>query len=74
MKTRIVGHPTAAFHIESRIRELEAMRERYIAYQDDRVREQDLHACWDVAIDIGLTDYEIKGLRFALDAITKETK
>lgn len=63
---------TAADRIRARIAELEGIRERYLAYQQDRVNERDHHGAWDVAVNLSETECEISGLRFALNALDDE--
>lgn len=60
---------TAADAIRARIAELQGIRERYLAYQQDRVNERDHHGAWDVAVNLSETECEISGLEFALGAI-----
>jgi hypothetical protein len=55
--------------IRQRIAELDGIRARYLAYQQDRVNERDHHGAWDVAINLSETECELAGLRFALDAM-----
>jgi hypothetical protein len=63
---------TAADRIRARITELQGIRERYLAYQQDRVSERDHHGAWDVAVNLSETECEISGLDFALEAMAAE--
>lgn len=56
--------------INARIDELNRQRNNYLAYQADRVKENDHHGAWDVAINLSETECEIAGLKFALEAMT----
>jgi hypothetical protein len=60
---------TAADRIRARITGLQGIRERYLAYQQDRVNERDHHGAWDVAVNLSETECEISGLEFALKAV-----
>ncbi len=55
--------------IYNRIRELEKIRDNYLAYQKDRVAEHDHHGAWDVAVNLSETECEISGLQFAFKLI-----
>lgn len=60
------------FDIRARYIQLKGIRERYLAYQQDRVNERDHHGAWDVAINLSETECEMAGLEFALRALGAE--
>lgn len=59
----------ALYAVRERIAKLMEIRNNYLAYQQDRVDEQDHHGAWDVAVNLSGTECEIAGLKFAEEAI-----
>ncbi len=62
----------AAERIRARVAELQGIRARYLAYQQDRVAERDHHGAWDVAVNLSETECEIAGLEFAVKALDED--
>lgn len=62
------GHP-ALHAIRTRLAEKREEYADYLAHMKMRLREEDLHACWDASINAAEVSSYIDGLEYAIRAL-----